>query len=136
LFTTIGEVAYAPGGGYAYTDVLPLTGNNFYRIAERDHDGKLTYSPVRLVMFSGSGLIVSVAPVPTYTHTVRLSVETAADDEPMQAVLVNPIGQVMKVFTIKQGVNTLNLGSLGSGLYYLKVITNKNASEIRKIVIQ
>jgi len=121
---------------YQFIDGAPLEGNNFYRIAGNDLDGKLTYSPVKLVRFDASGLTIALSPVPTYTHSVQLTTSTAADDEPVAACLISPIGQVLKLYTIRQGQNLLELGGFAKGVYFLKVSTMKNKSEVRKIVIQ
>ena len=112
-----------------------MDGNNFYRIAGKDLDGKLTYSPVRLVRFDASGLTIALSPVPTYTHSVQLTIITGAADEPVAASLISPIGQVLRVYTIRQGQNLLDLGVFAQGVYFLKVSTMKHKSEVRKIVI-
>jgi len=136
-FSSIGEVAAQDRQDrYSFTDNAPLEGNNFYRIAGKDLDGKLTYSPIRQLQFDASGLTVKLSPVPTYTHSVQLTITTGLDDEPATASLISPIGQVLKIYTIRQGQNLLDLGSFAQGIYFLKVRTVKNRSEVRKIVIQ
>jgi len=137
VFAAIGEVAALSGQeNYQFTDGSPLDGNNFYRIAGKDLDGKQTYSPVRLVRFDASGVTIVLSPVPTYTHSIQLTIITGADDEPIAASLISPIGQVLKVYTIRQGQNLLDLGGFVQGVYFLKVSTMKNKREVRKIVIQ
>jgi len=136
-FSSIGEVAAQDRQDrYSFTDDAPLEGNNFYRIAGKDLDGKLTYSPIRQLQFDASGLTVKLSPVPTYTHSVQLTITTGLDDEPATASLISPIGQVLKIYTIRQGQNLLDLGGFAQGVYFLKVSTVKNRSEVRKIVIQ
>ena len=137
VFTAIGEVvAQSSQDNYQFIDAAPLEGNNFYRIVGKDLDGKLTYSQVKEVRFDASGLTIAQSPVPTYTHSVQLTISTAADDEPVAACLISPIGQVLKMYTIRQGQNLLELGGFAQGVYFLKVSTRKNKSEIRKMVIQ
>jgi len=137
VFAAIGEVA-AQGGeeSYRFVDDRPLEGSNFYRVAGKDLDGKLTYSPVRLVRFDASGVTIALSPVPTYTHSVQLTITTGVDDEPVAASLISPIGQVLRVYSIRQGQNLLNLDGLGRGIYFLKISTVKNKGEVRKIMIQ
>lgn len=137
VFSPIGEVPAQDGrGSYSFTDDAPLEGSNFYRIAGKDLDGKLTYSPVRMVGFDLSGLSISLSPVPTYTHSVQLTIVTGPDDEPATVVLVNPIGQVLRVYSIRQGQNLLDLGGFAQGVYFLKVSTVKRRSELKKVVVQ
>ncbi|MBN9383345.1 MAG: M36 family metallopeptidase [Chitinophagaceae bacterium] len=136
-FSPIGEVPAQDGQDkYSFTDNTPLEGNNFYRIAGKGLDGKLTHSPIRQLQFDASGLTITLSPVPTYTHSIQLTITTGLDDEPATAALISPIGQVIKVYTIRQGRNLLDLGGLAQGIYFLKVSTVKNKSEVRKIVIQ
>jgi hypothetical protein len=137
VFAAIGEIVAQNGqDNYQFTDGAPLEGNNFYRIAGKDLDGKLTYSPVRLVRFDASGVTITLSPVPTYTHSVQLTIITGAADEPVAASLISPIGQVLRVYAIRQGQNLLDLGGFAQGVYFLKVSTMKNKSEVRKIVIR
>lgn len=139
-FTAIGEVlpsvaaSFSASKDYGFTDAAPLDGNNFYRIVEKDIDGRTTISSIRLLTFT-SGVFVKVSPVPTYTHSVQLELQTASD-APVAVYLVNAVGQTLKVFTAKPGVNQLNLSAFARGLYYLKVQTGRDAVEIRKLVIQ
>jgi len=136
-FSSIGEVAAQDRqDSYSFTDDTPFEGNNFYRIAGKDLDGQLTYSSIRQLQFNASGLTVSLSPVPTYTHSVRLIVTTGADDEPVTASLISPIGQVLKIYTIRQGQNLLDLGGFAQGVYFLKVSTMKHQGEVKRIMIQ
>jgi extracellular elastinolytic metalloproteinase len=134
-FAGIGEVAAVSGSDYYFTDVQPLKGSGYYRIVEVDLDGKRQYSEVRVVSFTGSGIVLRLSPVPTYNHTVQLDVATG-DDAAVSGLLINTIGKTLKVYSLKQGLNVLDLEDFAKGVYFLKVQTNKNAAEIRKLVIQ
>jgi Zn-dependent metalloprotease len=133
-FTAIGEVpGQAPTGNvedYYFTDKQPLRGMNYYRIAEVDLDGDRTYSDIRVINFSGSGMVIKVSPVPTYNHTVQLDLATG-DDGVVTGVLINAMGQTMKVYNLKQGLNMLDLAGFSNGVYFLKI-----RSEVRKLVIR
>lgn len=54
-YTDIGTVAAAGNSqalvNYIFTDLQPLTGNNFYRLKQTDLDGTYNYSSVRLISF-------------------------------------------------------------------------------------
>jgi len=58
-FSDLGSVAAAGTSHttktYTYTDATPATGTNYYRIKEKDLDGKLTYSSIRALHFDASG---------------------------------------------------------------------------------
>ena len=54
--------------------ILPLVGNNYYRIRQVDKDGKVSYSQTVLVIFNPASLIVSLYPNPARDAvTVRLN---------------------------------------------------------------
>ncbi len=138
-FIAIGTVAASTAGtlqkDYAFTDKQPLNGINYYRIVEQDIDGRLTYSSVRIVNFRSNGLMVKLSPVPTLNHQVRLEIATAGNTA-ITAALINTAGQYLKLFTVRPGVNWLNLGNYSKGVYYLQVQTSNGQSEIRKVVIE
>ncbi|MBO9561490.1 MAG: M36 family metallopeptidase [Niastella sp.] len=138
-FMAIGSVPASPITAYekeyVFTDQQPLAGNVYYRIAEKDPDGSTTYSLIRLVTFPLNGLLVKVSPVPTYDHRVRLDIATG-DNAVVTATLVNPPGQVLKAFRVRQGVNWLSLDNFSKGVYFLKIQTSNNEYAIRKIVIE
>jgi extracellular elastinolytic metalloproteinase len=140
VFAPIGEVPGdpSPSSGekdYVFTDGQPLQGNDFYRIVERDRDGQLTFSGIKLLSYSSSGMVIHLSPVPTYNHILQLEIETG-DDAPVQATLLNTVGQTIRVYAIKQGTNVLDLGSFARGVYFLRIQTSRNNSEVRKVLIQ
>lgn len=49
---------------YAFIDAHPLSGSNYYRLKQTDLDGKLTYTPVRTVIFTDKSSI-SIYPNPS-----------------------------------------------------------------------
>jgi len=138
-FQAIDEVAYnATGGGdkdYYYTDRNPLAGNNYYRIAEQDIDGRSTISNVRLVRFTGGRGSIILSPVPTYNHKAQLIIGYESTGT-FNAYLVNNAGQVLKVFKVQKGTNDLNLENFVPGVYYLKVQLSDGRTEVKKLIIQ
>lgn len=139
-FTSIGEIAGSLSASgpvekdYFFTDAQTLEGNNFYRITERDIDGKPTVSPTKLLNFNSRGLVVRLSPVPAYDHMVRLEVQTGTET-PISASLINTVGQTIKVFTVKQGINQLDLTNFSRGIYFLKVQTGRDNAGVKKLVI-
>ena len=134
-YVSIGELPATKSGDYSFVDGQPLTGRDFYRIRETDRDGKSALSPVRVVQFGNTALDVRLWPVPTYNHSVQLEVQ-ADNATSISATLQNAIGQTLKAFVIRQGINLLNLDGVSRGIYFLKIQTNKDDIEIRRIVIQ
>ncbi|MHA4807329.1 M36 family metallopeptidase [Flavitalea flava] len=138
-FTAIGEVSGNPSGAaaadYFFPDNQPLEGKNFYRIVEKDIDGKSTISVTKLLQFTASGMLIRLSPVPTYNHLVQMEIETSGD-QTLSACLINTMGATIKVYRVKKGMNQLNLENFSKGIYFLRIQTSDKNSEIRKIVIQ
>ncbi|HRH48331.1 MAG TPA: hypothetical protein PLP23_06255 [Panacibacter sp.] len=67
-FTTIGtqdaSPAYAPEKNYSFTDLLPLNGNNYYRISAIDKDGKVIVSNIVMVTVGKGKEGISIYPNP------------------------------------------------------------------------
>lgn len=83
-FTKIGRVQ---GQGttsivqnYGFTDAAPLTGNNYYRLAQVDLDGKIVYSQTRLLSFTGQGGTLKVFPNPARS-TLHIQLPQAASGQ-------------------------------------------------------
>jgi len=138
-FTSIGTVpASAPGTtekNYSFTDNQPLAGDNYYRVAEKDIDGKITYSAVRAVAFSGSGLVIKLSPIPSFNHQVKLDV-AASGNGVVTASLLNTLGQQLQAFSIRRGVNWLSLDGISKGVYFLRIETGNGQAAIGKLVIE
>jgi Secretion system C-terminal sorting domain len=102
---------------YTFEDSFPSgegrDGAGYYRLKQLDFDGRFEYSKIISITQKG-GNTVSVYPNPT-----EGILNISATDYEQTFVLVNSIGQV-----VKQGEQleaTINLQSLPSGFYYLKI---------------
>jgi extracellular elastinolytic metalloproteinase len=137
-FVPIGEVPAVPGGSgdkdYTYTDDQPLAGLDYYRVEEKDINGNSTFSAIKVVDFTPDAE-VRLSPVPTFDHVVQLETGSGSD-LPVTAYLINTIGQTLKVFGLRPGVNLLKLDNFPQGMYMLRIVTSQQRTVIRKLVIQ
>jgi hypothetical protein len=134
-YTAIGSVQGAGNSSspiqYQWTDSLPAKGLNYYRLNQVDFDGKSAYSPVVTATITGSN-----------SGKLFLYPNPARD----VANLVNPGGMLIREITIYNAAgiqvkkitplnssNTLQLSvaELSSGLYTLKVVTDKGAEVLK-----
>ncbi|MDE3248757.1 MAG: M36 family metallopeptidase [Bacteroidota bacterium] len=120
---------------YSFTDDATLPGTNYYRIAEKDMDGKSVLSTIKSLRFTSADLSIRLMPVPTYNQLVQVNISggTAAL---YKASILNTVGQLLKVYRLKPGNNLLDLHGITGGVYYLKVESSDGQSELRKIVIE
>jgi hypothetical protein len=126
IFQKVGTVKSAgtPRGTYSFTDEVPLSGVNYYRLKMMNTDGSFTYSPVRSVTLAESkttGLSVSPNPAKEAVF-VKLNAKEA---KTMTLELVDVAGKVLltEKKKVEAGFNqlSLNLSGYPAGLYFLKV---------------
>ena len=134
-YTAIGEVPAANSGDYTFTDDRPVDGRDYYRIREQDFDGEPTLSVIKVLQFNTRSFVVRLSPVPTYTHSVQLEID-ADNNKPVTATLLSMTGQTLKVFVVRPGTNQLNLDNFSKGMYFLRIETNTDDAQIRKLIIQ
>lgn len=102
---------------YAFTDTEPAPGRNFYRLAIRNLQGKVTYSNIINATKSSPVNTISLYPDPASDALHILSGDQGG------AVVYNVHGSVCVQTAILIGTNNLDIASLPSGIYYLSVET-------------
>jgi Secretion system C-terminal sorting domain len=112
---------------YTFTHATPFKGNiyNYYRILQRDVDGKSSYSKIASLIYDEPGADVIVYPNPAKESLTIYLAET------QEVRLVNVAGATIWKGTLTAGRNQLNLTRFAKGIYW--VITE---SVKKQIVIQ
>jgi hypothetical protein len=139
---TFEKVGYVKSSGtskgtYNFTDEVPLSGVNYYRLKMMNTDGSFTYSPVRsVVLAEGKTTNVSVVPNPAKEQVyVKLNVKEA---KTITLVLVDITGKTLmsERKTLGSGFNelSLSLNNYPQGLYFLKIV-DANTTETHRLVI-
>ncbi len=103
---------------YSYTDKLPVTGNNFYRLKQIDFDGRTVYSTAKLVTWS-NGNNISIYPNPV---AYELIIE-GAELKGSQVRIFNAMGQQVNLVSVQSNDNLvrINVSRLAGGVYYITV---------------
>jgi hypothetical protein len=147
-FTKVGYVASSATNGnstqpisYNFTDALPLTGNNYYRLKQIDKDGKTSYSNIALVKgnFGKELTLTAVYPNPA-TTTLNVLMNAPAFSK-TQIVVTDLAGKVLNTYNyqLNAGDNTLsvNVAALPSGTYLIKAICDNGCeSAVKKFFKQ
>ncbi|GGA86932.1 S8 family serine peptidase [Puia dinghuensis] len=132
-FTALDSVAAAGNGAglhsYQYTDTHLDTGTNYYRLREVNQNGSYTYSPVRSVQGPSGGVVIYPNPVP---HAL-IHINTAANARRVR--LIDVAGKVILEEELKGTLNTLHVGSVATGIYFLQVDTDSGVT-LQKILIK
>ncbi len=135
-FTNLGFVA-ARGNGtgshYSFTDQVPVSGRNFYRLLQEDKDGKTSLSKVRQVNFEGQVLRIYPNPVQK-AGTLTLQ----AANQPLRLRLTDVHGRVFKIWNYSQtpAVLQLDLQEIQAGHYLLEVLQGLNDKKVLPIIKQ
>ncbi|WP_290793524.1 hypothetical protein [Flavihumibacter sp. UBA7668] len=100
---------------YGFTDMQPVPGNNFYRITQRDTDGRQSRTDVIKIQNSQntSGFKILSNPV----ISKQLLLETS---HPTTIQLYSGLGMLLLTRDLPAGRNALPVDRLASGFYYLK----------------
>ena len=123
LFTKIGRVQ---GSGttsiaqhYQFVDPAPLTSNNYYRLAQVDVDGKITYSQTRLLSFNSQSGVLKLYPNPART-TVHIQLPQQASGQ-HALELYDLAGLKVLVQNVPAGTLQIeaDISTLASGIYIL-----------------
>ena len=140
-FEDIGEVAIASNvkGAHAFSfqDVLPVLGENVYRLKRVDKQGNISYSSTLNVQYQASGQLGVVRTWPN-PMTDKLFIDFTASEKTMtQLIIIDVNGkQVLEqAIATKPGMNHLEVSAIGldPGFYVLSIGTGKEASRIKLI---
>lgn len=126
-FTSIGSVnAFGNNkltNNYAFTDVQPLKGINYYRLKAMDKDGKFIYSAIRSIN-NANNFDAVIYPNPVKNNLVLNF--NSANNTDIQIQIVAADGRVVlqKKLQIIQGVSrqTINTSDLQAGNYFVRCI--------------
>jgi hypothetical protein len=115
---TIGTVSAAGNSvaerSYTYADASPLGGANYYRIVQRDADGKMNYSKVVCVTLAAKTNHLAVYPNPVLNHQLYVMMEKAATVQ-----VVNSAGNVVLRKELAAGLQKLSFERLPAGIYHI-----------------
>ena len=125
---------------FAFSDISPLPGNNFYRMAFRDADGRISYSRIVLLSkTSVNSLQAAVYPNPAPGRSVTTEI-VSANASKMTIRLTDISGRVVKDLSASTvpGLNriSLNAGNLPSGQYQLLILDQQGNRSVLPLIIE
>ena len=114
---------------YSFSDEHPLHGTNYYRLKQRDLDGKFTYSQtVSVTMKQVENLTI-------YPNPARESLQLTAGSlqKETSVEIIDVLGRVILKFQILNPQSPINIdiSSLSHGMYYLKVANGAEQTQTR-----
>ncbi|MBC7887549.1 MAG: hypothetical protein H7Z13_06645 [Ferruginibacter sp.] len=122
---------------FDFTDALPLKGKNYYRLKMRDIDGKISYSPVVLIINGSKGIeFVGLYPSMVKNETA-LSISSARATT-IETKITDINGRLIKTGkqTIPTGSSliTINCTNLAPGIYNLTGIAEDATAKTIRFV--
>ncbi len=119
----------AQGSSYQVEDASPLSGTGYYRLAQRDIDGTVTYFDIKSVNLGVTGRL-AVWPNPA-TSSLKVSIDNSYKGE-LQFRIISSAGAVVSFsnFTKLPGMmqQELSLAMLAKGFYILEITGNGYSS--------
>ena len=120
------EISFVKGNGnssqtisYKYNDIYPTSGINYYRLAQKDFDGQISYSDVRQVQYS-PGSSLEIFPNPTQGI---INIDT--NDLLAEYEIFSMDGKYLKYGNVNgKGSSQIDISALPIGLYTLRLISN------------
>lgn len=99
---------------YTFEDQNPLNGTNFYKLRQTDIDGAIKYSDIRMVVVNG---VSSLQIYPNPAHDI-LNIQIS--NTPVSLEIIDISGKSIARYG---HVKKIDISSLASGIYILKVAT-------------
>jgi hypothetical protein len=109
---------------YEVYDDAPVSGTSYYRLAQTDLDGTISYSEIKIVNNAMAGKSISIYPVPGTGNTLNIAGIT--DYKNNNLTLLNAGGNILFSTTLSKA--SVELSSLATGVYFVRV-KNKVSGE-------
>lgn len=111
---------------YQYIHRYPSTGANYYRLLQKDIDGKKSFSEIKKVIFDTSPGSVIIKSNPVVNNTLELIV-----DKPVTLTIYSMQGNVILKKQLFAGSQRVNVQKLAKGIYVARA-----GDAVEKIVVR
>lgn len=133
-YSVIGSVPAILLTSYSFTDALPLTGSNYYRIKAVDKDAKYKYSPVVQIK-SSTKTTTLLRTYPTLaTGTITIEHDAYSSGTGLQITSVD--GRLVKTILPAQGTQQtqVSVSGFSKGLYIVRYQNSLGETESAKFI--
>ena len=109
---------------YQFSDVTPLAGQSFYRLAQVDVDNNTTFSPIVSIKFLLAGFYF-ITNNPGH-GLYKLNIDASGNDKISLAVVDVNGRRIMSKIVNGSGVQTIDITNYSSGIYLLQIQKGKS----------
>lgn len=131
---TLTAAAIAGINNYSFTDANPMFGTNYYRIKFIDTDGRISYSPIRIVETNGDAFEFNVFPNPAQKKLYFNFIDPAY--EVYYIKVLNQLGRTMYMLPRPQLQSGIDISKFSPGTYFLQVTNEKTKKTVTKSFIK
>jgi hypothetical protein len=113
----------ASGSRYSFTDLVPLKGNNAYRLKQLDIDGKFSLSSIEILNFK-----LNISSVYVYPNPVQDILKIVHNDRMLlnsYATIRSASGASVKIVLLNSFQQNLDVSSLPKGIYFISFTSGK-----------
>ncbi len=113
---------------YTYTDDMPFSGQNYYRLKQVDFDGKYEYSRTRSINF------ISRENISIYPNPAMESINIAGLQGSEDIQVCDVSGKLVYRLKTKSTAINISLSSLTAGIYHINIIHTNGKVSSHKVV--
>lgn len=118
-WTTIGSI-FAAGNNtaetkYSFVHISPEVGNNYYRLLQRDNDGKQSFSKVVSESYTEAAQSIRILGNPVINGELKVQMPGAATIS-----IFNAAGRLLWQKQLQTGIQVIPVSTLSKGAYYMK----------------
>jgi len=112
---------------YTFTHYTPMPGYNYYRLIQRDINGKYDYSKVVSVLMEKDDIKLKVFPNPVQDGKAKILLKEAA-----QVRIFDAMGRLVLSQWSAAGLQAIDVYRLSSGVYFIKANTESTTITIKR----
>ena len=109
---------------YSYKDFNPFTGVSYYRLKQTDYDGAYTYSEIKSIHIEAE---FNAYPNP---FSEQLTIESSISTK---FLLIDKLNRVVRSIAVEEGLNSIKIEDLPSGVYLLKEVNSGNIIKLTRL---
>ncbi|MFT7099725.1 MAG: hypothetical protein ACJA19_000224 [Bacteroidia bacterium] len=136
IFTSVNKIRGAGNSmhtlNYSSIHHPTIDGISYYRLKQTDYDGQTSYSKIVAVDFNTSDFIIAIYPNP---FSKEITFRTNMNLKNANLIVYNSHKMVRQIENMTGTIFTFKRGNLPNGLYWIKLIEDKEVIAIKKIVI-
>lgn len=120
---------------YEVKDKQPYNGIAYYRLKQTDFDGTISYSPVTVVNYRKSGILLNLFPNPSSNGLINIKTSEQFSAENIKLKVYDITGlEQTGYYVSKQDYHVLDMSKLNKGTYFVQISTPQETKTFRVLL--